>query len=81
MTPDPARGSMEAIMTLSFLDHFRSRTAPPVQVPVFDGLAQVRAYWEALRRPGILPARAALDPRGLGNVLDKVFLAERIGPG
>jgi len=74
---------MEAAMTLSFLDHFRNRTSGPgpAPAPVFDGLAQVRAYWEGMRRNGVLPTRAALDPRGFGNVLDRVFLAERIGPG
>lgn len=46
-----------------------------------DGPSQVRAYWEGLRREGALPARAALDPRGFGEVLDRVFLAERIGTG
>ncbi len=49
--------------------------------PVFDGLSQVRAYWEALRDGGALPDRAQLDPRGLDGVLDRVFLAERIAPG
>lgn len=68
-------------MTPSFLDRFRSqRRQPPVR-PVFDGLAQVRAYWEGLRQAGSLPARASLDPRGLEGVLDRVFLAERIGQG
>lgn len=74
-------------MTLSFLDHFRTRNnatramAPSVPVQVFDGLAQVRAYWEGVRSRGVLPSRAALDPRGFGNVLDRVFLADRIGRG
>jgi len=67
-------------MTLSFLDRFRPRrTEAPA--PVFDGLAQLRAYWEGLRPAGGLPARADLDPRGLTGVLDRVFLAERIGRG
>ena len=67
-------------MSLSFLDRFRPRPAPPSPI-VFDGLAQVRAYWEALRSAGHLPGRAALDPRGLSGMLDRVFLAERIGHG
>jgi hypothetical protein len=71
---------MGVTMTLSFLDRFRT-TATPTLPPVFDGLAQVRAYWEALRSMETLPARAALDPRGLGGVLDRVILAERIGRG
>lgn len=66
-------------MALTFLERFRP-AAPRPPVVVFDGLAQVRAYWEALRADG-LPDRLALDPRGLGGVLDRVFLAERIGKG
>lgn len=67
-------------MTLSFLDRFRPQR--PLQAsPVFDGLAQVRAYWESLRVEGALPVRSAIDPRGLQGVLDRVFLAERIGRG
>lgn len=67
-------------MTLTFLDRFRPRREMPVP-PVFDGLAQVRAYWEGLRRGDALPERGALDPRGLSGMLDRVFLAERIGRG
>lgn len=67
-------------MTLSILDRLRPRRTPS-PYPVFDGLAQVRAYWEGLRDAGQLPQRAALNPRGLGGVLDRVFLAERIGRG
>ena len=67
-------------MTLSFLDRLRSRRAPTLP-PVFEGLAQVRAYWEGLRSTGGLPQRSALDPRGLGGMLDRIFLAERIGRG
>ena len=70
----------ETKMTLSFLDRLRPRREPPLG-PVFDGLAQVRAYWEGLREAGQLPERAALDPRGMSGVLDRVFLAERIGRG
>lgn len=67
-------------MTLNFLDRFRPRAEGPAPV-VFDGLAQVRAYWEALRKPGRLPGRSGLDPRGMAGMLDRVFLAERIGAG
>ena len=48
---------------------------------LFTGPAQVRAYWEALRKDGGIPDRTQLDPRGFGGVLDRVFLAERIGKG
>lgn len=44
-------------------------------------LAQMRAYWEALRVDGALPARAAVDPRGIADLLDRCLLAERIAPG
>lgn len=67
-------------MALTFLDRFR--TGPKAPAPqVFDGFDQVRAYWEGLRQDAQIPARSALDPRGLGGVLDRVFLAERIGRG
>lgn len=66
-------------MTLRFLDRLRQRDV--VSVASLDGPGQVRAYWEGLRRGAALPSRAALDPRGFGGVLDRVFLAERIGKG
>ncbi|MCU0827850.1 MAG: PAS domain-containing protein [Tabrizicola sp.] len=66
-------------MALTFLERFRTASPTPAPV-VFDGLAQVRAYWEALRTDS-LPARLSLDPRGLAGVLDRVFIAERIGKG
>lgn len=79
-------------MDLTFLDlsRFRARLGPqpapqpdshPAATPVFQGLAQVRAYWEGLRVGSAIPARLQLDPRGLGGVLDRVFLAERVGRG
>ena len=53
------------------------RTSPAI----FAGPAQLRAYWEGLRTGGGLPERSQLDPRGLGGILDRVFLAEPIGRG
>ncbi|MBL9050543.1 MAG: PAS domain-containing protein [Tabrizicola sp.] len=67
-------------MTLTFLDRFRPHRRDQI-LPVFEGLAQVRAYWEGLRKDGMLPVREAIDPRGLSGVLDRVFLATRIAPG
>ncbi|HMS96901.1 MAG TPA: PAS domain-containing protein [Tabrizicola sp.] len=67
-------------MGMTFLDRF-CKTAAPRQPLVIDGLAQVRAYWEGLRRTDRLPGREELDPRGLSGMLDRVFLAERIGQG
>jgi hypothetical protein len=67
-------------MTLGFLDRLRPRRdlARPA---VFRGLSQARAYWEGLRQGSALPSRRAVDPRGLVGVLDRVFLADRIGRG
>jgi hypothetical protein len=67
-------------MTINFLERLAA-SRPVAPAPVFDGLAQVRAYWEGLRKDTALPPRTALDPRGLAGVLDRVFLAERIGRG
>jgi hypothetical protein len=67
-------------MHVTFLDRFRKHPPNP-PAPQHDGLAQVRAYWEALRPAGGLPARMDIDPRGFGGVLDRIFLAERIGRG
>lgn len=53
----------------------------PAQATAMQGLAQVRAYWEALRQDGGIPARSDLDPRGLSTVLDRVIVAERLGAG
>jgi len=68
-------------MDLKFLELARFRASPAPPPVVFDGPAQVRAYWESLRNAGSIPMRAALDPRGMTGVLDRVFLAERIGRG
>ena len=38
----------ETKVTLIFLDRLRPRLDPP-RNPVFEGLAQVRAYWEGMR--------------------------------
>jgi hypothetical protein len=41
----------------------------------------VRAYWEALREAGTLPRRDQIDPRGMSNALEQVFLIEQVAPG
>ena len=46
----------------------------------FFPLQQVRAYWEALRKPGQLPRRDDINPRGIAQALDQVFLVEQIAP-
>ncbi len=50
--------------------------------PRFAILAEVRAYWEALRQGSTtLPRRDQIDPRGIAGALEQVFLIERIAPG
>jgi hypothetical protein len=44
-------------------------------------IAEVRGYWQALRRDGALPLRAEIDPRGIAGALSGAFLVERIAPG
>lgn len=41
------------------------------------------AYWTDLsaQAGGDIPARSAIDPRGLETVLDRIFILERIAPG
>jgi hypothetical protein len=47
-----------------------------------SALAEVTAYWTALSdRAGGVPARAAVDPRGIAGALGATFLAERVAPG
>lgn len=69
-------------MDFRILGGIRTGSQPnPPETTVPDGPALVRAYWEGLRRSGAIPARADLDPRGLAQALDRVFIAERIGQG
>jgi hypothetical protein len=49
--------------------------------PGYGLLQDVRGYWEALRVAGALPDRASIDPRGLEQALEHVFMVERIAPG
>ena len=67
-------------MTLGFLERLRPQQRPTLPI-VTPGLSQARAYWEGLRKGMALPHRQAVDPRGLVGVLDRVFLADRIGRG
>lgn len=50
------------------------------EVSDFQPLQDVRAYWEALRRPGRLPTRDDINPRGMASALEQVFLVEQIAP-
>jgi hypothetical protein len=49
--------------------------------PAFPAIQEVRAYWEALREGRALPRRDQIDPRGIAEALEQVFLVERIAPG
>lgn len=49
--------------------------------PKFQAIQQVRAYWQALRAGDGLPRREQIDPRGMAQALECVFLLERIAPG
>ncbi|MDP3961014.1 MAG: PAS domain-containing protein [Pseudorhodobacter sp.] len=54
----------------------------PVSAPLpFAMIAEVRAYWEALRDGPTLPRRAQIDPRGIAGALEGAFILERIAPG
>lgn len=47
----------------------------------FRKLADVRAYWQALRDGAAPPRRDRVDPRGMAHALEHVFLAEQVAPG
>ncbi|QJF51229.1 PAS domain-containing protein [Roseobacter ponti] len=47
----------------------------------YSPLAQVEAYWEALRGSRLMPSRAEIDPRGIEQALEYSFIVERIAPG
>lgn len=47
----------------------------------FSPMAQVEAYWEALRGTRLMPNRAEIDPRGIEQALEYSFIVERIAPG
>lgn len=47
----------------------------------FAAIAQVEAYWEALRGARIVPKRSEIDPRGIEGALENAFIVERVAPG
>lgn len=47
----------------------------------YNPIAEVEAYWEALRGVRVVPLRSEIDPRGIERALDNTFLLERIAPG
>lgn len=44
-------------------------------------IAQIEAYWEALRGDRLTPLRSEVDPRGIDRALENAFILERIAPG
>lgn len=47
----------------------------------YPAVAQVEAYWEALRGNRLLPKRSEIDPRGIERALENAFILERVAPG
>lgn len=48
---------------------------------VENAMAEMRAYWQGLRRQGALPRRQDIQPRGMAGVLPGAFMVERTAPG
>ena len=44
-------------------------------------IADLRDYWQSLRKGRAIPARADVEPRGMRRALDHAFVLERIAPG
>ncbi|MBK4215319.1 PAS domain-containing protein [Paracoccus caeni] len=44
-------------------------------------VAEIKAYWQGLRRGKTIPSRADIDPKGMHRVLDHAFILERMAPG
>lgn len=44
-------------------------------------MADMRAYWDSLRRGRAVPARSDVQPQGIRRALDHAFILERIAPG
>ncbi len=47
----------------------------------YGPLAQVEAYWEALRGNRLMPRRSDIDPRGIESALEFAFILERVAVG
>ncbi|MDE9449042.1 PAS domain-containing protein [Aliiroseovarius sp. Z3] len=47
----------------------------------FPAIAQIEAYWHALRNGRLMPTRGDVDPRGIGENLTYAMILERIAPG
>jgi hypothetical protein len=49
--------------------------------PANSILAEVTAYWHALRGTRLVPRRSQINPRGIERALPHSFILERIAPG
>jgi len=49
--------------------------------PRFAHIAQVEAYWDALRGRRLVPRRSEVDPRGIESALEYAFILEQVAPG
>ncbi|MEM9697808.1 MAG: PAS domain-containing protein [Pseudomonadota bacterium] len=47
----------------------------------YAAIAQVEAYWEAVRGARLLPKRSDIDPRGIEQCLEHAFILERVAAG
>ncbi|MBS8227693.1 PAS domain-containing protein [Vannielia litorea] len=47
----------------------------------FPAVHALRRYWDDLRGPRQVPARAEVDPRAIEETLEYAFILERIAPG
>lgn len=47
----------------------------------YAAIAQVEAYWEAVRGARLLPKRSDIDPRGIEQALENAFILERVAAG
>ena len=47
----------------------------------YAAIAQVEAYWEAVRGTRLLPKRSDIDPRGIEQSLEHAFILERVTAG
>ncbi len=43
--------------------------------------AEMRVYWQSLRKGRAVPPRSEIDPKGIRRALDYAFILERIAPG
>jgi len=65
-------------------DEFESKKVIGFGMRAFNvkhpAIAQIDAYWEALRGDRQVPLRAEVDPRGIDQALENAFILERIAP-